>query len=102
MVDKAGSGMWADVHFCVSNNFVTSTKALKSNAAGPSNLTRYVQAVKVSKSRGHGSIAAEVAILKAIQQVQPNFEGNVPFFKLLSWDTVDPIPRWLATSTLPL
>lgn len=101
-IEEAWSGVSAHVYFCVSKSFVASTKTIGFKEANLSELTNFVQAVKLSKVRNHGWIAHEVAVLKSIQQRKEELERDLPFFELLAWDTDGPVPRWLATSTLPL
>jgi serine/threonine protein kinase len=94
-IADAGRGAHADAHFCLPK---------RTNLDQPSrqldNLLSELRVVKQARVHGHRSNAAEIAALQTIQR--QNFVGELPFFHLVERDTANIIPRWLATTTLPL
>jgi serine/threonine protein kinase len=101
-IAEAGRGAHADAFFSLSQEATVATKHGKSNQPlrDLTSLMSGLVVVKECRFHGHESIGTEIAALKLIRQRQ-NSTGELPFFNLTACDT-DKIPRWLATSTLPL
>jgi serine/threonine protein kinase len=102
-IAEAGRGAHADAFFSLSQEAVVATKHDNSNQSlrDSTSLMSGLVVVKECRFHGHESIGTEIAALELIRQ-QQNSTGELPFFNLTAWDTENLIPRWLATSTLPL
>jgi serine/threonine protein kinase len=104
VVSKVGSGAYAHAFFCLPKDEVSTTASANPDPLGSTMplLASKLQIVKIINRVNLDGLVEELAVHRQIQQHQTATPEDHPFFHIVTWDTVHPICKWMAMTTLPI